>query len=46
MYLFMAALGLQCCMQAFSRCGELGLLSSCSERRLTAVVSVTAERWL
>ena len=26
--------GLHCCKQAFSRCGECGLLSSCSARRL------------
>ena len=25
-YLFLAALGLRCCMQAFSSCGEQGLL--------------------
>ena len=28
--LFLVALGLHCCMQAFSGCRELGLLSSCS----------------
>ena len=33
-YLFMAVLGLHCCKQAFSSCGEWGLLSSCSARRL------------
>ena len=26
MYLFLAALGLRCCAQAFSSCGEQGLL--------------------
>ena len=28
-YLFLAALGLRCCVWAFSSCGEPGLLSSC-----------------
>ena len=28
-YLFLAALGLHCCAQAFSSCGEWGLLPSC-----------------
>ena len=28
-YLFLVALGLGCCAQAFSSCGEQGLLSSC-----------------
>ena len=28
-YLFMAALGLHCCMRAFSSCGERGLLFCC-----------------
>ena len=28
-YLFLAVLGLLCCKQAFSSCGEWGLLSSC-----------------
>ena len=28
-YLFLAVLGLHCCVQAFSRFGEQGLLSSC-----------------
>ena len=27
--LFMAVLGLRCCVKAFSNCGEQGLLSSC-----------------
>ena len=30
--LFMAVLGLPCCAQAFSSCGESGLLSSCGEQ--------------
>ena len=28
-FLFLAALGLHCCAQAFSSCGEWGLFSSC-----------------
>ena len=28
-YLFLVVLALLCCIQAFSRCGEWGLLSSC-----------------
>ena len=31
-YLFLTVLGLCCCAQAFSSCGEWGLLSSCSAR--------------
>ena len=31
-YLLLAALGLHCCVQAFSSCGEWGLRSSCSAR--------------
>ena len=30
MCLFLAVLGLPCCMQAFSSCGERALLSACS----------------
>ena len=29
-YLFLAVLGLHCCVRAFSSCGFWGLLSSCS----------------
>lgn len=29
-YFFMAVLGLRCCEQSFTSCGEWGLLSSCS----------------
>ena len=31
-YLFLAVLGLRCCLGVFSSCGEWGLLSGCSER--------------
>ena len=37
-YLFLAALGLHCCTQAFSSCGEWGLL--------TVMASVVAEHGL
>ena len=30
-HLFLAALGLHCCLRAFSRCGERELLSSCAQ---------------
>ena len=32
LFKFLAALGLRCCVQAFSSCGEWGLLSSCSKQ--------------
>ena len=31
-FLFLAVLGLHCCLRAFSSCGELELLSRCSAR--------------
>ena len=40
-YLFLAALGLHCCMRAFSSCGEQGLLFV-----LIAVASLVAEHGL
>ena len=42
MYLFLAVLGLRCCMWAFLRCGEQGLLSSCSQRLLIVLASPVA----
>ena len=36
----MAALGLRCCVRAFSSCGERGLLFVVVRRRLTAVASL------
>ena len=42
-YLFLAALGL-CCCQAFSSCGEWGLLFTAVRRLLTAVVSHVEHR--
>ena len=45
-YLFLAALGLSCCVRAFSSCGERGLLFVAVLRLLIAVVSLVAERGL
>ena len=41
--LFLAALGLGCCMQAFSSCSEQGLLFIEVHGPLTAVTSLLAE---
>ena len=45
-YLFLAALGLRCCAQAFSNCGELGLLFVAVRELLIAVASLVAEHGL
>ena len=45
-YLFMAALGLCCCEQAFSTCGEWGLLFIAVHGLLIAVASLVAEHGL
>ena len=45
-YLFLAALGLCCCAQAFSSCGERGLLFVVVRGLLTAVASLVAEHRL
>ena len=42
-YLFLAALGLCCCAQAFSSCGEQELLFIAVCRLLIAVASLVAE---
>ena len=43
-YLFLAALGLRCCLQAFSSCGERGLLFlAVRGLLLIAVASLVAE---
>ena len=42
-YLFMAALGLHCCAQAFSSCGERGLLFVAVCGLLIAVASLVVE---
>ena len=41
--LFLAALGLRCCVRAFSSCGERGLLFIVVHRLLIAVASLVAE---
>ena len=45
-YLFLAALGLCCCMRAFSSCGEQGLLFVAVRGLIIAVVSLVAEHGL
>ena len=45
-YLFLAALGLCCCVRAFSSCGERGLLFVAVRRLLTAVTSLAVEHGL
>ena len=46
LYLFLAALGLRCCTQAFSGCGERGLLFVAVHGLLIAVASPVAEHGL
>ena len=43
---FLAALGLRCCMRAFSSCGERGLLFAAVRRLLIAVASLVTEHGL
>ena len=45
-YLFLAALGLRCCVQAFPICGKQGLLFVAVRRLLIAVASLVAEHGL
>ena len=45
-YLFLAALGLRCCMRAFSSCGERGLLFVAVRGLFIAVASLVAEHGL
>ena len=45
-YLFLAALGLRCCSQAFSSCGERGLLFVAFCGLLIAVASLAVEHGL
>ena len=45
-YLFLAALGLRCCMWAFSSCDERGLLFVAVRGLLIAVASLVAEHGL
>ena len=46
LFLFLAALGLPCCAQAFSSCGEQGLLFVAVCGPLIAVASLVAEHGL
>ena len=46
MYVFMAALGLCCCAQAFSSCGEQGLLFIAVRGLLIVVASLVAQHGL
>ena len=46
MYLFLAVLGLRCCVWAFSSCGEWGLLFAAVRRPLIEVASLVAEHGL
>ena len=45
-YLFLAALGLCCCVQAFSSCSERGLLFIAERGLLTAVAPLVVEQEL
>ena len=45
-YLLLAALGLRCCAQAFSSCGERGLLFIAVHGLLIAVASLVVEHGL
>ena len=45
-YLFLAALGLRCCVWAFSSCRECGLLFVAVRGLLIAVASLVAEHGL
>ena len=45
-FLFLAALGLHCCVGAFSGCGEQGLLFIAVRGLLTAVASLVVEHGL
>ena len=46
MYLFLAALGLHCCPQAFSSCGKRGLPFVAVRGLLIVVASLVAEHGL
>ena len=45
-YLFLAVLGLRCCVRAFSSCGKRGLLFIAVRRLLIAVASLIVEHGL
>ena len=44
-YLFLVALGLRCCLRAFSSCGERGLLFIVVHRPFTVVASLNLGTW-
>ena len=46
LFLYLAALGLRCCMRAFSSCSKWGLLFIAVRRLLIAVASLVAEHGL
>ena len=46
LFLFLAALGLRCCVRAFSSCGERGLLFIAVHGLLIAMASLVAEHRL
>ena len=46
LFLFLAVLGICCCAQAFSSCGEQGLLFGAVCGLLTAMASLIAEHGL
>ena len=45
-YSLLVALGLRCCVRAFSSCGEWGPRFAAVRRLLTAVASPIVEHWL
>ena len=45
-YLFLAALGLRCCVRAFSSCGKRGPLLVAVRGLLIAVAFLVVEHWL
>ena len=45
-FIYLAALGLHCCMESFSSCGEWGLLFVVVHGLLTAVASLVVEHGL
>ena len=46
LFIYLAALGLRCCVRAFSSCGERGLLFVAVHTFLIAVASLVAEHGL
>ena len=46
LFIYLAVLGLHCCMRAFSSCGERGLLFVVVSRLLIVVASLVVEHGL